>query len=78
MMRKMGLLSIALMGLLAFGGCQTTSSKGTTCGCPGGVCRGGSCPVSTTTNVATQAPQGGYAPGPPAVGSTISGGSGSR
>ncbi len=70
MIRKIGLLSIALMGLTIVGGCQTPYGGG----CPGGCC-GGSCATGQSSYAA---PQGGYAPSPPAAGSTFSGGSGSR
>ena len=68
---KIGLLALTLLGLLAFGGCETMYGKGP---CPGGCC-GGSC-ATGSTYAAPQAPQSGYVPSSPA--GAYGGGSGTK
>ncbi len=51
MVGKTGLLAITLLGLSAFGGCETMYGRGQ---CPGGCC-GGSC-ATGSTYAAPQAP----------------------
>ncbi len=57
MVGKTGLLAITLLGLSAFGGCETMYGRGQ---CPGGCC-GGSCATGSTY----AAPQSGYVPSSP-------------
>ena len=71
MARRIGLLAITLLGLSAFGGCETMYGKGQ---CHGG-CNGGSC-ATGSTYAAPQASQGGYVPSSPT--SSYGGGSGSK
>ena len=68
---KIGLLAITLLGLSAFGGCETMYGKSQ---CPGGCC-GGSC-ATGSTYAAPQASQGGYVPSSPA--GAYGGGSGTK
>jgi len=67
MARKIGLLTIALLGLATAGGCETMYGKSS---CPGGCC-GGSCGAGASSPVTS-----GYIPSSPPP--TYGGGSGTK